>query len=77
MFNSALILFGVICLQTLGKTDSVTKPAAELVVCLQTGLEALEVVGKDTRIVRRCSKYLRKIIQVSTLLGESVSTAHV
>jgi hypothetical protein len=70
VFNSALILFGVICLQILKDADVQTRPAAELVVCLQTGLEALDVVGKETRIVRRCSKYLRKIIQVATLLGE-------
>jgi hypothetical protein len=74
VFNSALILFGVICLQILEETDVQTRPVAELVVCLQTGLEALDVVGKETRIVRRCSKYLRKIIQVSTLLGELIST---
>lgn len=72
VFNSALILFGVVCLQTLGKADVGTKPAADLVVCIQSALEALEVVGKETRIVRRCSKYLRKIIQVSTLLGKFV-----
>ncbi|KIW31489.1 uncharacterized protein PV07_03133 [Cladophialophora immunda] len=68
VFNSALILFGVICLQTLGKTNFGTKPAAELVAVIQSGLEALEIIGKERRIVRRCSKYLTKIILVSTLL---------
>ncbi|OAP54383.1 hypothetical protein AYL99_11484 [Fonsecaea erecta] len=68
VFNSALILFGVICLQTLGKANLGTKAAGELLVVIQSGLEALEITGKDTRLVRRCSKYLTKIILVSTLL---------
>jgi hypothetical protein len=72
VFNAALILFGVICLQTLGNTDVGTKPAVELVVYLQSGLEALEIIGKETRLVRRCAKYLRKIIQISLLLGELI-----
>jgi hypothetical protein len=76
VFNSALILFGVICLQVLEDTDVQKRPATELVACLQTGLEALEVVGKETRIVRRCSKYLKKIIQVSTQLGERITSIH-
>ncbi|RVX75029.1 hypothetical protein B0A52_01306 [Exophiala mesophila] len=68
VFSSALIIFGIICVQTSGDTDVGTKPAAELLVCLQTSLGALDVIGKETRIVRRCSKYLRKMVQVSTLL---------
>ena len=71
VFSSALIIFGIICVQTSGDTDVGTKPAAELLVCLQTSLGALDVIGKETRIVRRCSKYLRKMVQVSTLLGMS------
>lgn len=71
VFSSALIIFGVICLQTAGDTDVGAKPATELLVCLQTSLDALDVIGKETRIVRRCSKYLRKMVQVSTLLGTS------
>lgn len=69
VFNSALILFGVICLQTAGNTSIGTRPAAELLVTLQTGLEALDIIGKETRIVRRCSKYLKKMVQVSKVLG--------
>ena len=71
VFNAALIVFGVICVQTVGKTEISSKTPVELVQCLRVALDALDIVGKETRIVRRCSKYLRKLIRISSSLGKS------
>ena len=71
VFNAALIVFGVICVQTIGKTEIGSKTPVELVQCLRVALDALDIVGKETRIIRRCSKYLRKLIHISFSLGKS------
>ena len=64
-----MIIFGVICLRTLSQFHASWKPLPELVACLKTALEALDTIGGYSTIVRRCSKYLKKMIQVATLLG--------
>ncbi|OAP60198.1 hypothetical protein AYL99_05200 [Fonsecaea erecta] len=71
VFNAALMLFGVVCLQTLGNVSLGTRPPSELIHCMQIALEDLDVIGRDTRIVRRCSKYLRKMIQISSSLVQN------
>lgn len=70
VFNAALIIFGAICVHTGGgHADTGPKSLKELVDCLGKALESLEIIGKETRLVRRCSKYLRKMIQVSNSFG--------
>ncbi|OQU98968.1 Fungal specific transcription factor domain-containing protein [Cladophialophora immunda] len=73
VFNASLMLFGVVCLQTLGNVSLGTRPPSELIQCMQIALEDLDVIGRDTRIVRRCSKYLRKMIQISSSLVQNHS----
>ena len=70
MFSAALIIFGLVVLQTKSAIMIDGSEPVALVGSLMSALEALEVIGKETRIVRRCSKCLKKLIQISSLLGE-------
>ncbi|RVX68353.1 hypothetical protein B0A52_07353 [Exophiala mesophila] len=74
MFNAALVLFGVVCLQTIGKVSLDPHTPSESVLFMQIALEDLVIVGRDTRIVRRCSKYLQKMIQISLSLTRNISS---
>lgn len=63
------MIFGAICLRTLSRFHASWKPLSELMAYLKIALEALDVIGGYSAIVRRCSKYLKKMIQVVALLG--------
>lgn len=69
VFNAGLIVFGLICMMTVGRTTLNDQTPERLVQCLGDALEALDLVGKETRIFRRCSKYLKRLIQISASLG--------
>lgn len=70
MFNASLILFGLIVGKSLGRASLANVNDVSLPADLQIALDALEIVGRDTRIGRRCSKFLKKLIGVSSLLGK-------
>lgn len=69
MFNASLVLFGLLVGKSLGCASLAHVNDVSLPADLQTALDTLEIVGRDTRIGRRCSKYLKKLIGVSSLLG--------
>jgi hypothetical protein len=75
VFNAALIIFGAVVVQSKGSREVCLTSNLQLVQCLQKALEALENIGKETRLVRRCSKYLVKLIQISSSIGESHDSA--
>ena len=70
MFSAALVVFGLVVLQTNSAITAGGSEPGALVGSLMNALETLEVVGKETRIVRRCSKCLKKLIQISSSVGE-------
>lgn len=67
---SALAIFGIICVQTLDRSNLELGPPLKLLEGLRAALEILDTVGKGTRVVRRCSKYLKKWITISSVLGK-------
>lgn len=68
VFSASLVVFGLVVIQTVGDiTVSETSPAA-LLSALRTAQDALGKIGRDTRLVRRCLKYLRKVLQIATTL---------
>ncbi|KAM5357007.1 hypothetical protein ACJZ2D_016710 [Fusarium nematophilum] len=74
VFMSALVVFGAICLQTLGQSNLDLGQPAKLLEGLQAALDVLDTVGKETRVVRRCSKCLKKWVLISSILVENCST---
>ncbi len=80
MFSASLVVFGLVVVQTIGGVSVPGTSSAALLQSLVTAQEALEKIGCETRIVRRCSKYLQKVIHISTALvrdyASGIFTAH-
>ena len=69
VFSSALIVFAAMVIKHKhGLPVSGFEPG-DFTGSLQRALDALENLGDDTRIARRCRKYLKKLLQVASVFS--------
>lgn len=69
VFSSALVVFAAMVIKHKNGLQVSGFEHSEFTNSLQQALDALENLGDDTRIARRCRKYLKKLLQVASTIS--------